>query len=154
VFRPQHGGASVTAKQRERKLAPQLRPQLLEIDRAQHISGIPQERHHLAVGADRPSGLGCALDYRDDNAAESVRVDAFARHEAGQCVRGIEREERVLGGGLREVDPGKFKFCLESPPMRLGRNHDRRAPGIDRACHVSTDRFGDKEWAVPGKRVI
>jgi hypothetical protein len=75
--------AAVGAQQREVELTSQVVPQLLDLDRRQYVPVLPEQGHHLSVGADRPShGGGPTHDRTDLSVEASASTRPACRKEA------------------------------------------------------------------------
>jgi hypothetical protein len=126
----------IAAQQRELKLTPELVPQLLKLDRPQHVASVPQGRHHFAKSADWPPRLTGLADEGTDHLAELVAVDSAFGREAGHGRGRVEQDQRAVAACFRRIDSSSLQLGHKRVAVSLGGDRDRHAAGLNGAAQV------------------
>ena len=83
----------VGAEQREAELGGKVVPELLELDRAEHVARLPQQGDHLAVGLDPASGLRRLPDERSNHVPKAVGIDLSLVDEPAERLGCVEPDD-------------------------------------------------------------
>src|SRR5579875_3175251 len=105
--------APVRTQQRERELAADLVPQLLELDRCQHVAGVPKKRDHLAISPNRPSPFARLAYDRTHDLAEGSTIDLPRGHERRHRLGCVEHDQHALPARLTGIDARCLQLRLE-----------------------------------------
>ena len=138
----------VGAQQRERMVARQVVPQLLELHGGVAMTVLPQEIDHLAVDAQahaRPRHHRLANDLADA-VPEQRPVRHPAHHEGGEDLGGVVQAELARVAGRVDVDPQRLVALDEGLAVSLARDDDDRRP--------LTQRGGDEVRHEAGEEVL
>jgi hypothetical protein len=139
----------VGAQDRQRLLALQIGPQLLELDGPRVVAAGPQEVDHLAEGAHRRGVPGARLlDQAAHHLREQQRVRPRADHELVERPFRVQEDEAARRGSLVRVEAARRQAVGDQPAVVFGRDHEHgRALGQPRGHEVG-DRIGQRAVVV------
>ena len=139
----------IGAEERERELAAELRPELLQAYGRVRPPVVPEQGDHFAERPDAaPAAARRAFDHASDDVGETALIGSVVAHELGEAPDRVEGDEPTLAARAAEVEPIGGEPVGELLSMRFGGDDHGGVTRAERGADVPRDRIDQENIAV------